>query len=153
MVKNKEEYDGLLKSGMFWEFHPELSGDWEQDKFKILITDSRREHVKKRLNEVVAEQEKLREQFNNLVEYEQELLREYAKISDNTSQYVETEEDYYISKRPKKVEKRTYGRIKFLQTFKDEDTKESVDIERSVVVNNNGKWIYREIRSLMSDKI
>lgn len=28
-------YRMLLKSGMFWEFHPELSGDWEVDKITI----------------------------------------------------------------------------------------------------------------------
>jgi len=26
------EYKKLLKSGMFFEFHPELTGDWKQDK-------------------------------------------------------------------------------------------------------------------------
>jgi hypothetical protein len=31
-IKTKENYDKLLKSGMFWEFHPELSGNWEIDK-------------------------------------------------------------------------------------------------------------------------
>lgn len=28
----KEEYLGLLKSGMFWEFYPQLIGNWERDK-------------------------------------------------------------------------------------------------------------------------
>jgi hypothetical protein len=28
----KEEYLGLLKSGMFWEFYPQLTGDWDKDK-------------------------------------------------------------------------------------------------------------------------
>lgn len=28
----KEEYFRLLKSGMFWEFYPQLSGEWEKDK-------------------------------------------------------------------------------------------------------------------------
>jgi hypothetical protein len=28
----KEEYDKVKASGMMWEFHPELSGDWEKDK-------------------------------------------------------------------------------------------------------------------------
>lgn len=28
----EEEYQGLLKSGMFWEFYPELTGDYEKDK-------------------------------------------------------------------------------------------------------------------------
>jgi hypothetical protein len=25
------EYNLLLKSGMFWEFYPELNGNWEKD--------------------------------------------------------------------------------------------------------------------------
>ena len=28
----KFEYDFLLRSGMFWEFYPDLTGDYEQDK-------------------------------------------------------------------------------------------------------------------------
>ena len=35
-IQNKEDYDKLLNSGMFWEFHPELSGDWNKDKNLIL---------------------------------------------------------------------------------------------------------------------
>lgn len=31
-IKTKENYDKLLKSGMFWEFHPELTGLWVLDK-------------------------------------------------------------------------------------------------------------------------
>ena len=35
---NKEieiaKYDALLKSGMFWGFYPELTGDYEKDKDK-----------------------------------------------------------------------------------------------------------------------
>ena len=27
-----DEYKNLLKSGMFWEFYPSLSGEWEKDK-------------------------------------------------------------------------------------------------------------------------
>ena len=26
------EYEALLKSGMFWEFFPQLSGEWEKDE-------------------------------------------------------------------------------------------------------------------------
>lgn len=32
--KPKKEYDLLLKSGMFWEIYPELSGDYIKDKPK-----------------------------------------------------------------------------------------------------------------------
>ena len=30
-ISSKENYDKRLGSGMFWEFHPELSGIWEND--------------------------------------------------------------------------------------------------------------------------
>ncbi len=30
-IKTQEAYLKLLESGMFWEFHPELTGDWEKD--------------------------------------------------------------------------------------------------------------------------
>lgn len=30
--KVKTEYEGLLKTGMFYEFYPEMSGDYEKDK-------------------------------------------------------------------------------------------------------------------------
>jgi len=35
-IKTRENYDKLLSSGMFWEFHPELTGNWEVDKEVIL---------------------------------------------------------------------------------------------------------------------
>ena len=34
-IKTKENYISLLKSGMFWELHPELTGDWCLDDFVI----------------------------------------------------------------------------------------------------------------------
>jgi hypothetical protein len=35
-IRTKEEYELLLKSGMFWEFHPELTGNWEEDYTTII---------------------------------------------------------------------------------------------------------------------
>jgi hypothetical protein len=35
-IKSKKNYNLLLKSGMFWEIFPELSGNYEEDK-KIII--------------------------------------------------------------------------------------------------------------------
>lgn len=35
-IITEESYDKLLKSGMFWEFHPELTGNWEEDIKSIL---------------------------------------------------------------------------------------------------------------------
>jgi hypothetical protein len=31
-MKMIERHQKLLKSGMFWEFYPQLSGEWEKDK-------------------------------------------------------------------------------------------------------------------------
>ena len=31
-VQNRKDYNKLLESGMFWEFYPEFSGDWEEDQ-------------------------------------------------------------------------------------------------------------------------
>ena len=31
-IKTEENYNLLKNSGMFWEFHPELSGEWVKDK-------------------------------------------------------------------------------------------------------------------------
>jgi len=35
-IKEKSAYDELLATGMFWEFHPELTGAWNVDKVVIL---------------------------------------------------------------------------------------------------------------------
>lgn len=32
MTEIEQNYHSLLKSGMFWEFHPHLTGEWEKDK-------------------------------------------------------------------------------------------------------------------------
>jgi len=48
-IVKKSNYDRLLASGLFFEFFPELTGDWDFDKFYI-------EHhqnlvdIKKRIN-------------------------------------------------------------------------------------------------------
>jgi hypothetical protein len=35
-INTKEFYDNLIHSGMFFEFFPELTGDWNVDKIIIL---------------------------------------------------------------------------------------------------------------------
>jgi len=34
-IQTKDNYDKLLSSGMFWEFHPELSGNWDVDRYVV----------------------------------------------------------------------------------------------------------------------
>jgi len=35
-IKDKDKYDALLKSGMFFEFYPELTGNYQLDKLKMI---------------------------------------------------------------------------------------------------------------------
>ena len=50
MIKNKKEYSLLLKSGMFWEFHPELTGQWDSDKYEIGVRKDLKEIIEYILN-------------------------------------------------------------------------------------------------------
>ena len=34
-IKTKEDYQKTIDSGMFWEFYPELTGNWDVDKLTI----------------------------------------------------------------------------------------------------------------------
>jgi len=34
MSEEEKKYNSLLHSGMFWKFHPELTGVWKQDKYQ-----------------------------------------------------------------------------------------------------------------------
>lgn len=37
-INTEENYNKLLNSGMFWEFYPELTGQWNIDK-KLILPD------------------------------------------------------------------------------------------------------------------
>ena len=69
-----------------------------------------------------------------------ELILEDLQCSDEERWYTEEEETHEVSKKPKKSEKFMVGRINWKEEFKDEDTKESIFIERSRVVRINGEW-------------
>ena len=36
MVRWKKDYDTLIASGMAWEFHPWLTGNWNDDKERYI---------------------------------------------------------------------------------------------------------------------
>ena len=38
-IQTETNYLKLLKTGMFFEFYPELTGEWEEDKKIILLND------------------------------------------------------------------------------------------------------------------
>lgn len=45
----KEEHHKLVLSGMFWEFFPELSGEWEKDKDSFTKESKRLRLLRKKL--------------------------------------------------------------------------------------------------------
>lgn len=59
-IKTRESYDKLLHSGMFWEFHPELTGVWGEDrllihaeqpkKYKTIVTQNKNHATRIRRN-------------------------------------------------------------------------------------------------------
>ena len=61
-------------------------------------------------------------------------------LSDDAQWYTEAEEDFFVSRRPKIVEKRLVGRVRWNETFRDESTGNTIEIERSKVVRINGVW-------------
>ncbi len=37
--KKEKDYFDLLKSGMFWEIYPQLTGEWEKDKDEYIKSE------------------------------------------------------------------------------------------------------------------
>ncbi len=48
--KYQEDYIYLKSVGMFWEFYPELSGEWEKDKEAFIASRKRIEKAAKKFN-------------------------------------------------------------------------------------------------------
>lgn len=62
-ISTEESYTKLLNSGMFWEMHPELVGNWKVDK-KLIITDvgcseNLEEKILKKLSNLTKEKQNL----------------------------------------------------------------------------------------------
>ena len=58
-IKTKENYDKLLSSGMFFEFHPELTGNYEKDMINIANSDfdgnDNKQYYKHEIDEMVGD--------------------------------------------------------------------------------------------------
>jgi hypothetical protein len=50
-INYERDYYLLLKSGMFWEFHPELSGNYEQDKESWITQQKKLNKFRKKFKE------------------------------------------------------------------------------------------------------
>lgn len=71
-----------------------------------------------------------------------ELERKIMTTSDSKQQYVEVNEEVLVCGRPKKYETKLIGRLNWKQHFTDEDTGESVTIDRSTLVKVNGEFVF-----------
>lgn len=94
-----------------------------------------REVISNEQNRIVKEIDILKAQWLDL-------KHESLLLCDDEQWYTETEEEYIVSKRPKVTEKQIVGRRHWVEGFKDEDTGETIMIERSEPVRINGEWIY-----------
>lgn len=63
-IQTLENYNILLKSGMFWEFHPELTGDWDKDKIIINGVGSLKNLKKENMEELTFGQKAVGLTFN-----------------------------------------------------------------------------------------
>ena len=63
-IQTLENYNMLLRSGMFWEFHPELTGDWDKDKIIINGVGSLKTPKKENMEELTFGQKAVGLQFN-----------------------------------------------------------------------------------------
>lgn len=102
-------------------------------KEKTVPTRSR-EEIHKEIIEKLETISKTKDEIN-------ELLKEGILLSDDKQWFTEEEEEFVISKRPKKVEKHLTGRVNWKEEFKDESTGETVTINRSEIVRIDGEWL------------
>ena len=98
MDEYREEYDKLLKSGMFFEFHPTWTGEWEKDRYTFCHGQKFKNKVaiKEKLVEKISEDEaKIREILNDpssmFVGYSQEGYNLHIWINQGKKYYIEPE--------------------------------------------------------------
>lgn len=86
-IKNKEDYDKLLNSGMFWEFHPELSGDWNKDKNLILDIDTKQED-RKLFTFVYVTEDDIKNKYKHIAETLTEDQKTEFSFNEETLYYI-----------------------------------------------------------------
>jgi len=81
--KLREDHKKLVKSGMFWEFYPELSGIWEEDKEEWIASQKRLETWREKFNKKADENLSKKETVDFSEEYKtcQKILKK-ANLND-----------------------------------------------------------------------
>ena len=73
-----------------------------------------------------------------------ELAKQAILLSDEVQQFTEEIEAHPKSKyqrKPNYLDGKLVGRIHWKESFKDEDTGKSIEIERSQIVRIDGEWV------------
>lgn len=73
-----------------------------------------------------------------------ELAKQSILLSDEVQQFTEEIESHPKSKyqrKPNYLDGKLVGRIHWKESFKDEDTGKSIEIERSQIVRIDGEWV------------
>ena len=90
---------------------------------------------------------KRRENFDQIETLKLEnikLARQAMLMSDENQQFTEEVENYPDAKKGSTgniLNGQLVGRIHWKESFKDEDTGKSIEVERSKIVRFNGEWI------------
>lgn len=89
MIKKdyKEDYVFVLNSGMFWEFYPSLSGNWDSDKsfWNKMRRKQERERIRTNGSETLKKQENsdtLNEVISDMIAREKLGLKKYGTTID-----------------------------------------------------------------------
>jgi len=89
MIKKdyKEDYVFVLNSGMFWEFYPSLSGNWDSDKsfWNKMRRKQEREKIRTNGGETLKKQENsntLNEVISDMIAREKLGLKKYGTTID-----------------------------------------------------------------------
>ena len=91
-IKDEESYNLLLKSGMFFEFHPELTGDWEFDSKVIKSIQSKQSEMSEKQDKVG---QLTYEQFLGFSQILQSIEQKQNAIK-YVLQLIDPEGEYYI---------------------------------------------------------
>ena len=73
-----------------------------------------------------------------------ELAKQSILLSDEVQQFteeIESHPKYKYQCKPNYLDGKLVGRIHWKESFKDEDTGKSIEIERSQIVRIDGEWI------------
>ena len=142
MINNRKNYDELFNSGMFWEFHPELTGNWETDKTKIIDTNK---HMIDNDEEYYRQGREYQEMLNRFAANE-------ITEEDNDEMWKQIEKDYLVGSGEKVIIKSTLE--KNIDKLKEKELvyRECMNCDSGMVFLSDATQILRELEAELTSQ-